>query len=52
MTANLREWRHILKLRTHKSAHPQCREVMNMVLDIFKEKLPRIFDDINKDNYL
>ena len=27
-TANLREWRHILKLRTGKPAHPQIREIM------------------------
>ena len=25
MTANLREWRHILKLRMAKDAHPQMR---------------------------
>ena len=28
MTANLREWRHILKLRTAHDAHPQMREIM------------------------
>ena len=27
MTANLREWRHFLKLRTAKAAHPQMREL-------------------------
>lgn len=49
MTANLREWRHILKLRTDKAAHPQMRQVMNQVLAVFKEKLPVIVEDINYD---
>lgn len=46
MTANLREWRHVLKLRTAKDAHPQMRQVANMILDILKQKLPVIFEDI------
>lgn len=46
MTANLREWRHILKLRTAKDAHPQMRQVANMILDILKEKLPVVFEEI------
>ena len=47
MTANLREWRHILKLRTAKAAHPQMIQVANMILDILKEKLPVVFEDIS-----
>jgi len=50
MTANLRELRHILKLRTDKAAHPQMRQVANMILDILKEKLPVFFEDIGKEN--
>ena len=46
MTANLREWRHILKLRTAKAAHPQMRQIANAILGIFKEKLPVIVEDI------
>ena len=49
VTANLREWRHVLKLRTDAKAHPQMRQVANMILDIFKAKLPVIFEDINHD---
>ena len=49
MTANLREWRHILKLRTAKAAHPQMREVANMILAVFKNKLPVIVEDISND---
>ena len=47
MTANLRELRHILKLRTNKAAHPQMRQIMNQVLAVFKEKLPVIVEDIS-----
>lgn len=46
MTANLREWRHFLKLRTSKAAHPQIREVAIPLLDAFKSKIPVVFDDI------
>ena len=46
MTMNLREWRHFLKLRTAKPAHPQAREVANMILKEFKSNIPIIFDDI------
>lgn len=49
MTCNLREWRHILKLRTAKDAHPQMRQVAEMILGILKEKLPVIFEDIGND---
>jgi thymidylate synthase (FAD) len=44
--ANLREWRHIFKLRTASGAHPQMYEVMRPLLDEFKERIPIIFDDI------
>lgn len=45
-TANLREWRHILKLRTSKAAHPQMRELMIPLLQDFKRLIPIMFDDI------
>ena len=43
---NMREWRHFFKLRTPISAHPQMREIANMLLAEFKEKIPVFFDDI------
>ncbi|MHA1370558.1 MAG: FAD-dependent thymidylate synthase [Promethearchaeota archaeon] len=46
ITANLREWRHILKLRTSESAHPNIRSLMKKLLFEFKQKIPVIFDDI------
>ena len=49
MTANLREWRHFLKLRTSPRAHPQMREVALKIYKILKEKLPVLFSDIEVD---
>ena len=49
MTANLREWRHFLKLRTANRAHPQMREVALKIYKILNEKLPIIFADIQPD---
>lgn len=49
VTANLREWRHILKLRTSGKAHPQMREVMIPLLNELYLKIPVIFDDIYED---
>lgn len=48
MTANLREWRHILKLRLSKAAHPAMRELAGMIYDIIKEKVPVIVEDIER----
>ena len=49
VTMNLREWRHFLKLRTDKRAHPQMREVAIKIYKILNEKLPVIFSDIKVD---
>lgn len=46
MTANVREWRHFLKLRTSKASHPQIREVADMLLTELNFILPSLFDDI------
>lgn len=47
MTANLREWRHIFKLRCAPAAHPTVQEVMDMLLVKLRNEIPVIFDDIN-----
>ena len=49
MTANVREWRHFLKLRCSKAAHPQMREVATLLLKTLKEKVPVCFDDIEPE---
>jgi thymidylate synthase (FAD) len=43
---NVRQWRHALKLRTSKKAHPQIRSLILPLLTELKEKVPIIFDDI------
>lgn len=50
MTANLREWRHILKLRTDKAAHPQMRLIAGQILDTFRKHLPVIVEDIRAES--
>lgn len=42
-THNLREWKHIFKLRTAKDAHPQIQALLNPVREIFEEVMPEIF---------
>lgn len=49
MTANIREWRSVMKLRTSARAHPQMRSIMRKLLDEFKSKIPVLFDDIDVD---
>lgn len=51
MTANLRAWRHILRLRCSKAAHPSVREVMLMVLKEFHDKIPVVFDDLYEEYF-
>ena len=46
MTANIREWRHFLKLRCSSAAHPQMREVSMILLNEVHSKIPVLFDDI------
>lgn len=45
MTANLREWRHFLKLRTAENAHPQMRLLALILLGIFQCDYPVFFED-------
>lgn len=50
VTTNIREWRHILKLRTSQTAHPQMRALMIPLLKEFQEKLPVLFNDIKEES--
>lgn len=49
MTANLCEWRHFLKLRCSKAAHPQMREVAIDLLHQLRAQIPVVFDDIEEE---
>lgn len=46
VTMNLREWRHFIKLRSSKAAHPDIRILVIELLKQFKSAIPVIFDDI------
>lgn len=49
MTANIREWKHILSLRANDHVHPSIRQVMIPLLKYFKEQMPDIFGEIPYD---
>lgn len=49
MTVNIREWKHILELRTTNHVHPAIRQVLIPLLLLFKEQMPEIFGDIEYD---
>lgn len=46
VTANLREWRTILKLRCAKDAHPDMRYIMLRLLSDMHKLFPPVFEDI------
>lgn len=57
MTANIREWKHILSLRCSKYAHPSVQQVVIPLLLYFKKEMPEIFNaieyntDFDKEKY-
>ena len=51
MTANIREWRHFLKLRCSSAAHPQMQQVAKMILNEFWRYMPTLFDDVREEIY-
>lgn len=46
MTANVREWRHFITLRAHKTAHPQIRPIAKMILHVLHNQAPSLFQDL------
>jgi len=49
MTCNFTEWRHVLRLRTSKAAHPQIRVVMDQVFAWFLQRYPLCFNDLIRE---
>jgi len=45
VTANVREWRHILRLRTSREAHPQIRQIMVPLAWELAKRWPILFAD-------
>ena len=46
MTANPREWRHVIKLRDGEAAHPQIREIIGPMAIEFAKRWPALFGDL------
>ena len=46
ITANIREWRHIFKLRCSKKAYPQMRDLMTPLMIELYKKMPILFGDL------
>lgn len=46
--ADVREWRHIVTMRTSGRAHPRMRELMRPLLAEFRHRTPILFDDVGK----
>lgn len=57
MTADIREWKHILELRTSNKAHPAIRQLLIPLLKYFQQEMPEIFlrvdydKEFNEKNY-
>jgi thymidylate synthase (FAD) len=49
--ANLREWRHIFKLRCSGAAHPQIRDLMIRCLCEMNDHIPYVFEDLAKEQF-
>lgn len=50
VTANYREWRHILSLRTDKAAHPDIRALLTPLLAELQKRIPIVFDGIGNED--
>jgi len=46
VTGNFRNWRHFFLMRTTKETHPDFRRVTIPLLEVFKERIPLLYDDI------
>lgn len=46
MTCNIREWRHILDLRTKKMSHPAIQQLLIPLLLKFQYTMPELFNEI------
>lgn len=45
MMANLREWKHFIKLRSSKAAHPQIRPIAMAIHEILVQEAPGVFGE-------
>lgn len=50
ITMNLREWRHFIRLRGSKAAHPQIREIVELIRASFICNYPVFFEDLEEEH--
>lgn len=48
MTANMREWRHVFRMRCSPRAHPQMRQMMIPLRDFCISHVPELFADLRE----
>lgn len=48
VSANMREWRHILRMRASRKASPGMRQLMGMLLPQVRAEVPVLFDDVGE----
>ena len=48
MTANFREWRHFITLRSSLAAHPQIRIIAELIWGNLMAYAPNVFEDLRK----
>lgn len=46
MTCNFREWRHFIKLRASKAAHPKIQIIAKEIHRLLHEQAPNVFPDL------
>lgn len=46
MTMNMREWRHFIRLRGSRAAHPQIVEITRQIQEAFTQRYPVFFEDL------
>lgn len=46
MTANMREWRHFIRMRATSAAHPQMREIALLLVGMLRAGYPVFFKDL------
>lgn len=46
MTMDLREWRHFIRLRGSRAAHPQIAEITAQIRDEFVKRYPVFFEEV------
>lgn len=51
MTANFREWRHIIKLRGEANAQWEIRKLVVMILKTLQKRAPTVFGDFVVDDH-